>query len=235
MKTPNRTSARPATGHAAAAKKESWVWVKDVFVPFAGVLLAIMGFMANSDANLRQEREARAAREQKYLEFFLENYSDTSPSKQASAFALLKYMDPQIRRDLVYGLSANADLSREAWRVLIGLDDVKLNFAAANLYRVEIYYAKEHEGAARAIETQLQAAGFVGQISLGEKIPAFWDRYSWGDGNEMRFEPTADALAMKYLYRFIDAKNPQLRFRERPVADTSRSNSIAVHLPPPRT
>jgi hypothetical protein len=215
-------------------KRDPWGWFKDVLIPVAGVLLAIMGFIANSDANRRQELEAKAAREQKYLEYFLENYSDASPTKQTSAFALLKYMNPEVRKDLVFGLSASADLSREAWQVLIGLENVTLNFSAANAYRVEIYYGKEQEAMARAIEKQLKAAGFLGQIELGEKVPAFWDRYGWGQGNEIRFEPKTDAAAMRYLYRFIDAKNPGLEFRETPVQDTSRPNSIAVHLPPRR-
>ena len=215
-------------------KRDTSSWVKDVFVPVAGVLLAIMGFVANSDANKRQEAEAKAAREQKYLEYFLQHYSDALPTKQASAFALLKYMNPEVRKDLVFGLSANADLSREAWRVLVELDDVMLNFSAANVYRVEVYYGKEYEAAAKAVEKQLKSAGFLGQIDLGEKIPAFWDRYGWGHGNEIRFDPTTDAVAMKYLYRFIDAKNPELNLREKPVQDASRPMSIAVHLPPRR-
>ena len=57
----------------------------------------------------------------------------------------------------------------------------------------------------------------------------------WGDGNDIRFEPASDAVAMAYLYRFIAAKNPGLMLRENPVHDTSRPNSIAIHLPPPRS
>lgn len=152
--------------------------------------------------------------------------------RQAAAFALLKYLDPKVRRDLVYGLSGNIELSKEAWRVLIGLEDVKLNFGIANDYRVEIYFSKEQKEAAQHLENQLKQAGFTGQIVSGEKIPAFWDRYGWPDGNEMRFNPKYDALATKYLYRFMDAKNPLLRLRETAVDDPSRPNSVAIHLPP---
>jgi len=213
-------------------KQGAGCWIKDILVPVAGVLLAVMGFIANEGANHRQQLEAKAAREQKYLEYFLVNYSDTSPSKQAAAFALLKYLDPQVRKDLVFGLSANTDLSRDAWRVLVNLPDVQLNFAVANAYRVEIYYGKEYDVDARKIEQQLRAAGFAGEVVLGEKVPAFWDKYGWGHGNEIRFEPTADSVAMKYLYRFIDAKNPGLKLREVPVDDPSRPRAIVVHLPP---
>jgi hypothetical protein len=208
-------------------------WIKDGFVPVAGVLLALMGFIANRDANRRQELEAKAARQQKYLEYFLANYSESSPTRQSAAFALLKYMDPDVRRDLVYGLSANTDLSREAWRVLAGMDDVKLNFGVASTYRVEIYYGQNHAADATTIEKQLKGAGFEGDVVLGEKIPEFWNNYGWGEGNEVRYEPTGDSIAIKYFYRFIDAKNPSLQFHERAVPDTSRPHSIAVHLPPP--
>lgn len=215
-------------------RRNPWSWIKNVLVPLAGVLLAIMGYIANKDANKRQELEARAAREQKYLEYFLENYSDNSTTKQAAAFALLKYMNPQVRKDLVFGLSANTELSREAWDVLVRLKDVRFNFVAANSYRVEIYYGKEQEENAQKIEKQLKTSGFPGNVVLGEKIPAFWDNYGWGGGNEIRFDQSADSLAMKYLYRFIEAKNPSLNFKEAPVYDLSRPNSIAVHLPPKR-
>ena len=213
-------------------KQTAGPWIKDILVPVAGVLLAVMGFLANEGANHRQQLEAKAAREQKYLEYFLANYSDTSPTKQAAAFALLKYLDPQVRKDLVFGLSANTDLSRDAWRVLVELPDVQLNFSVANSYRVEIYYGKEYDADAHRIEQQLKAAGFAGEVVLGQKVPAFWDRYGWGHGNEIRFDPPSDSVAMKYLYRFIDAKNPGLKLREVPVNDPSRPRAIVVHLPP---
>ena len=212
-------------------KPKPMTWIKDVLIPLAGLLLAVVGFVANSDANKRQETEAQAIREQKYLEYFLENYADTSPVKQASAFALLKYMKPEVRNDLVFALSANTDLSKDAWRVLVGIEDVKLNFAAADSFRVEIYYAKENENSARQIDSQLKQFGFQGQVVLEEKVPRFWDKYGWGRGNEIRFEPETESIAMRYLYRFIDAKNPGLELREAPVTDTSRPKSVAVHLP----
>lgn len=146
-------------------------WIKDGLVPVAGVLLALLGFVANRDANRRQELEAKAARQQKYLEYFLANYSDTSATKQA------------------------AD--------------------------------------ATTVAQQLKETGFAGEVVTAEKIPEFWDNYGWGDGNEIRYEPAGDAVAIKYFYRFIDARNPGLRFHTRAVPDPTRPSSIAVHLPPP--
>lgn len=213
-------------------KPKPMAWIKDVFIPVTGLLLAVMGFVANSDANKRQEREAQSIREQKYLEYFLENYADTSSVKQASAFALLKYMKPEVRNDLVFALSANTDLSKDAWRVLVGIEDVRLNFAAADSFRVEIYYAKENKSSARQIDFQLKQSGFKGQVTLKEREPQFWDEFGWGEGNEIRFEPNTESIAMKYLYRFIDAKNPSLELRKAPVTDTSRPKSVAIHLPP---
>lgn len=213
-------------------KKNRLALFKEVLIPIVGILLAIMGYSANRDANIRQELEAEAARQQKYLEYFLANYSDASSVRQTAAFALLKYLDPEVRKDLVYGLSGNIELSKETWRVLISLEDVKLNFGIANDYRVEIYYSKEQEEAVRRIEDQLKQAGFEGSIVRGEKIPAFWDTYGWPDGNEMRFDSKRDALATKYLYRFVDSKNPLLRLQETEVDDPSRPNSVAIHLPP---
>jgi hypothetical protein len=229
---------------ASLDKGKGWKeLIKDVLVPVAGVLLALMGFWANHDANKRQDQqsqsarevqklEARAAREQKYLEYFLANYSETSSaSKQATAFALLKYMDPQVRKDLVLSLSSNLNLSDEAWRVLLSLGD-RLNFSSANAYRVEIYYDYEHKVDAERIKQQLNAAGFEGEVIAEEKIPKFWDNYGWGQGNEIRYEPRADSAAMNYLYRFIDSSNPELKLKRTAVGDTSRPNSVAVHLPP---
>jgi len=215
-------------------KPDSRPWIKDILVPVAVVLLAVMGFIANEGANQRQKLEAKAAREQKYIEYFLANYADASPTKQAAAFALLKYVDPQVRKDLVSGLSANIDLSRDAWRVLVTLADVQPNFTAASSYRVEIYYGKEYDADAHKIEQQLKAAGFTGEIVVGEKLPAFWDKYGWGHGNEIRFDAAAESVAMKYLSHFVDAKNPWLKLREVQVDDPYRPRAIVVHLPPER-
>jgi hypothetical protein len=116
--------------------------------------------------------------------------------------------------------------------VLIKFDNVQLNFGEANSYRVEIYYSKDHEVDANRIREQLKSAGFKGEVILAEKIPEFWDYYGWGRGNEIRFDSKSEELAINYLYRFIEAKNPSLKIQENPVEDSSRPNSVAIHLPP---
>jgi len=208
--------------------------VKDIYFPIVGIILTVIGIWLNYEANERQRQEATHARKQKYLEYFLDNYSDSSSLKQAAAFALLKYVDDQVRKDLVYSLSANTSLSKDAWVEIVKLKDVKLNFGAANNYRVEIYYSKEHKNEAMQIKYQLDSVGYMGQVVLGEKIAAFWDNYGWGNGNEIRYEPSQDSIAIIYFFRFIDSKNPALNFRQVAVDDTSRPNSIAIHLPPKR-
>jgi hypothetical protein len=150
--------------------------------------------------------------------------------RPAAAFSLLKFMDAEVRNDLVFSLSANVDLSREAWRVLINFPDAKLNFSTANEYAVEIYYAPARAAAKEKIVQQLHDAGFKGKIVSQEVGPGFWDNYEWPDGNEVRFDPKADSIAMKYLYRFINAKNPGLKFQEVRVQDDSRPSSISIHL-----
>jgi hypothetical protein len=215
-------------------KRGAVEWIKDALIPIAGLLLAVLGFLANADANRRQRAEAQAAREQKYLEYFLQNYSDTSSTRQSAAFALLKYMNPQVRQDLVYGLSANTELSREAWQVIATMPGVQLNFGEANRYRVDVFYAMENADAAGRIAQQLQQAGFGGTVTQAGKVPAFWDTYGWPKGNEVRFEPVADARAMQYLFRFLEARNPELRLKAEAVQDPSRPESVSIHLPPKR-
>lgn len=53
--------------HNKIGKKDCLALIKEVLIPIAGVLLAIMGYIANHDANIRQKQEAEAARQRSTL------------------------------------------------------------------------------------------------------------------------------------------------------------------------
>jgi len=205
--------------------------VKDIVIPIIGLFIAFVGLYANYSANKRQELAANADREQKYLDFFLQNYSDSSSTKQATAFLLLRYINPDVQKDLIYSLSFNTNLSPETYKTLLSYK-AKLNFGEANNYLIEIYYAKEYDHKAKLIKSQLDSAGFKGHITVDEKIPKFWDNYGWGHGNSIRYYPSEDGAAMAYLFRFINFKNEDLKLSSEKVNDNTRPKSIAIHLPP---
>ena len=81
--------------HDKLEKKERLALIKEILIPIAGVLLAIMGYIANRDANIRQQREAEAARQQKYLEYFLAHYSEASSVRQPRAASMRGIRKPR--------------------------------------------------------------------------------------------------------------------------------------------
>jgi|GEM_PF-2725079 hypothetical protein len=61
--------------------------IKDLALPFGTLLIAALSIILTHISSEKQREDASYVRQQKYIEFFLNNFSD--PSKQAVAFELL--------------------------------------------------------------------------------------------------------------------------------------------------
>lgn len=211
--------------------ERSFFVFKDIVIPFIGILIAFVGLYANYSADKRQELAAQYDREQKYLEFFLQNYSDSSSTKQETAFSLLKYINKDIRKDLLYSLSTNTKLSSEAFKTLLNYHS-SLNFGIANTDTIIIYYLnnKKFKDRAFTLKAQLDSSGFKGKVYPIERTQVFFDYYGWTNINTVRYDPSHDSSAMIYLYRFIKCKNADLNFISKPVPDHTMPKIIAIHL-----
>jgi hypothetical protein len=208
--------------------ENKFLFIKDILIPVVGVLIAFVGLYATINADRRQELEAKSDREQKYLEFFLQNYADSA--KQETAFLLLKYLNDSVRKDVIYSLSANTKLSDEAFKTLLGYN-ITLNFADANLYNVKVFYEEKFKNKANKVRLQLVSAGFTGKVWCIEKSPDFFYRYNGnGVGNNIKYNAEHDSPAMAYIYRFIADKNVDLHFRKIPVSGNDEPGIITVHL-----
>ena len=214
--------------HESNKEESKFLFIKDIIIPVVGILIAFVGLYASYSADKRQELVAQSDREQKYLEFFLQNYADSA--KQETAFLLLKYINKDIRKDLIYSLSTDTKLSDGAFETILSYKS-KLNFGVAKSYGVKVFYAAKFKDRASKLKLQLDSAGFKGKVLCIEKSPHFFDYYNGkGVGNNVKYNAKDDSPAMAYLFRFIADKNDDLNFKKTPVSGNDEPGIITVHL-----
>ena len=217
-------------------KKNKLALVKDLLIPILTVIILFLGYRISADANRLMEVESaraaerdKAAQSQEYMDFFLSNF--THKDKQPAAFAILEFLDPEVRNKLIFSLSSSINLSPDTWQEIVRMN-VPLDFGALQGYRVEIYYAFQASRFATEIEQQLKSAEFQGSIYLQQVSEEFWSNYGGKpDTNDIRFEDGVENLPARYLARFIKAKNPDTNIKLQRTNDPDRPGSISVWLP----
>jgi hypothetical protein len=205
--------------------KDRYDLIKDLALPFGTLLIAALSIILTHISSEKQREDASYVRQQRYIEFFLNNFSD--PSKQAVAFELLAEVDQKNATSIV-----NTVLLNEKKPSNDELIEMAKNLPDG--FGIEIFYAKSDlkaETLAHTIEEGIKRLSI--EIKDIKAVDAeFWKNYGTPDGNEIRYDAqNGEYAATKFLYMFLRVNNPNARFTVIPVKDNSRPLLMSLFLP----